>query len=128
MKDPRKVGICPVCGDRLTITELTCPSCRARVVAELLTCEFCSLEPELLGLLKSFLRARGNFKEVERDLGISYPTIRKRLDDLLAALGLETRARLSHGDRMEVLDRLERGEISVEEALRLLSGTKGDSI
>ena len=124
MKQVRQVGVCPVCGDRLRITELTCPSCRAKVVAELPTCEFCNLEPELLGLLRSFLRARGNYKEVERELGISYPTIRKRLDDLLAALGLEPRRRVSREERMEILDRLDRGEIGVDEALRLLGESK----
>ncbi len=126
MKNSRQVGVCPVCGDRLMISELRCPSCRAKVVAELPTCEFCNLEPELLTLLKSFLRARGNFKEVEKELGISYPTIRRRLDELLSALGLESHRQLSKEERLEILERLEKGEITTEEALRLLGeGARG---
>ncbi len=120
METKRQIGTCPVCGDRLRITELMCPSCRTKVVGELPTCEFCNLQPELLSFLRAFLRARGNIKEVEKELNISYPTVRRRLDQLLTQLGLEAPRTLSSEEKVEILERLERGEIKVDEAIRLL--------
>ena len=77
--------------------------------------EFALLPKEHLDFLRLFVKTRGNLKEVERILGVSYPTVRARLDALLKALGYEE----DEGkDRLEVLEALRRGEISVEEALK----------
>ena len=69
-----------------------------------------------------FLRCRGNIKDLEKVLGISYPTIRNRLEETLALLGLSTvEAKVSKLDKKEavdVLDALERGDITPEEALK----------
>jgi hypothetical protein len=67
--------------------------------------------------LRAFLRARGNIKEVEREQGISYPTVRKRLDDLLAKLGLEGGSGPTRDHRLEVFERLRKGEITVDDAI-----------
>jgi hypothetical protein len=114
------VGKCPVCDAALRITELSCPSCKTRIVSDLDTCRFCNLSPDLMAFLQAFLRARGNIKEVERGLGISYPTVRKRLDQLLSSLRLEGSPSPSHDSRLEVFERLRRGEITVDEALESL--------
>jgi hypothetical protein len=111
------IGKCPVCEAGLKVTELSCPSCHSRLITELETCSFCNLSPDLYRFLKIFLKSRGNIKEVEKELGISYPTVRKRLDDLLAALGLEARAMPSTGKRTEVFEKLRKGEISVDDAV-----------
>ena len=125
MKPKSTIGKCPVCQAGLRVTELTCPECRTKIVSDLATCEFCNLSPDLLLLLRSFLTARGNIKEVERDLGISYPTVRKRLDDLLAKLGLEG-GRRDRDQRLEVFEKLRKGEITVDDAVDSLGGGTGE--
>jgi hypothetical protein len=83
---------CPVCTTRLHITELGCPSCGTGLSGEFEPCEFCGLEAADRDLLRVFLVSRGNMKELERHLGVSYPTARARFDDLLTKLGLSPAA------------------------------------
>jgi hypothetical protein len=110
---------CPVCGDTLALTRLSCRACGTELSGEFEACEFCSLLPDERQLLRVFLASRGNMKELERHLGVSYPTARARFDGLLAKLGIERPAAPSgEGD---VLDSLARGEIDVDEAMRRLS-------
>jgi hypothetical protein len=123
MNERSTIGRCPVCQAGLRVTELTCPACRTKIVSDLATCEFCNLRPDLLLFLRAFLRARGNIKEVERDLGISYPTVRRRLDDLLRKLGLDRGAGASRDHRLEVFERLRKGEITVDDAVDSLGGS-----
>jgi hypothetical protein len=111
------IGKCPICEARLKVTELSCPACHSRLITELETCAFCNLSPGLYRFLEIFLKSRGNIKEVEKELGISYPTVRKRLDDLLATLGLEARTPQPPGKRSEVFEKLRKGEISVDDAV-----------
>lgn len=110
---------CPVCGSELLITEYTCPSCGLVMRGRFPHNEFAGLPEEKLEFLRLFLKARGNLSEVAKRLGVSYPTARARLDELLRELGYEPEGR---SRRLEVLEMLERGEITVEEALRLLEG------
>lgn len=120
MEAKHPIGKCPVCSTDLRVTEYTCPACATRIVTDLAACEFCGLDSDLLRFLRVFLAARGNIKVVERELGISYPTVRKRLDDLLAGLGLAESSTRTAGERLDVLERLSRGEISVADALDAL--------
>ncbi len=117
MKRKTAIGKCPICETRLRVTELTCPSCSTRIVSDLKTCPFCNLPSDALAFLWAFLKARGNIKEVEKDLGISYPTVRKRLDELLISLGLDAGGESPAVHRLEVFERLRKGEISVDEAV-----------
>jgi hypothetical protein len=127
MKPRATIGKCPICETALRITELSCPACKTRIVSDLRTCQFCSLRPDLLVFLHAFLRTRGNIKEVERELGISYPTVRKRLDDLLRSLGMEAGPSPGRDRRLEVFEQLRKGEISVDDAVDWLgSGTNED--
>lgn len=86
-------------------------------------CEFCGLPPEQVGFLRLFVSRRGNLREVERELGVSYPTVRARLDDLLRALRYSV-SPVTAAEREEkkrrVLDELKAGSISAEEAARAL--------
>ena len=107
---------CPVCGERLALTRLSCRSCGTEISGEFEACEFCALNPDDRQLLRHFLASRGNMKELERHLGVSYPTARARFDQLLARLGLAAE-RPASGNRVELLERLARGEIDVEEAM-----------
>ena len=81
------IATCPVCAGDLTITRLHCRSCGTALEGEFVTGRFGRLDREQLDLLESFLRSRGNLKEMERELGISYPTVRARVDALVRALG-----------------------------------------
>jgi hypothetical protein len=86
---PRDViSTCPVCQGELTVTRLQCRTCGTALEGEFGVGRFGRLEREQLAFLESFLRSRGNLKEMERELGISYPTVRGRLETLLKALGL----------------------------------------
>jgi len=128
------IATCPVCSDELTITRLHCRSCGTALEGEFGVGRFGRLDPEQMSLLESFLRARGNLKEMERELGISYPTVRGRVDALVRALGLadgsipadDLAADDSDGvadpsaERRNILERLARKEIDADEAAAAL--------
>jgi hypothetical protein len=115
--DTKKViSRCPFCGDELAISRLTCNGCNTQIDSLLAIPPFFRLPPDLQEFVLLFLRCRGNIRDVEKELGISYPTVCKRLDLVNQLLGLQT-ARLSQN---QILEQLERGEISVSEATQLL--------
>ncbi len=107
---------CPVCRSELLITRLSCGNCGTELTGSFSTCAFCSLEPDGRALLELFLRSRGNMKEVERRLGVSYPTARARVDAMIDRLGLGPP---EHG-RLETLEALARGEIDIDAAMTSL--------
>jgi hypothetical protein len=82
------IATCPVCSGELTIARLHCRSCGTALEGEFGVGRFGRLDHEQMSLLESFLRSRGNLKEMERELGISYPTVRGRVDALIRSLGL----------------------------------------
>jgi hypothetical protein len=110
---------CPVCGSKLALTRLSCPSCSTELSGAFETCEFCSLARDDREVLRVFLASRGNMKELERHLGVSYPTARARFDSLLGKLGLAEKA--TPDPRLSTLELLARGEIDIDEADRRLS-------
>jgi len=114
---------CPVCNHRLATTRLTCPECTTELSGAFTSCEFCVLSDEDRDVLRVFLASRGNMKELERHLGVSYPTARSRYDSLLSKLGIE-RAAAPAPSRIELMEQVARGEIDVEEAMRRLESTK----
>jgi hypothetical protein len=114
---------CPVCNHRLATTRLTCPECTTELSGAFTSCEFCVLSDEDREVLRVFLASRGNMKELERHLGVSYPTARARYDGLLSKLGIE-RAAAPAPSRIELMEQVARGEIDVEEAMRRLETTK----
>jgi hypothetical protein len=89
----RVLGKCPVCAKELTITRLNCPSCSTEIQGNFEPCAYCRLDPEQERLVSVFLKTRGNIREVERELGISYPTVRARLDEVVRALGMPPKKR-----------------------------------
>ncbi len=115
------MGRCPVCGNRMSVTRLHCNSCDSALEGCFDTCRFCQLSQEQQVFVEVFLKGRGNIKEVERELGISYPTVRSRLDSILEALGYKADlAEDCSQQRNDVLDALDRGELTADEAARLL--------
>jgi hypothetical protein len=111
---------CPVCGNRLSLTRLSCRSCGTELSGDFESCEFCSLSREDRETLRVFLLSRGNMKELERHLGVSYPTARARFDALLGRLGMAGERPAQPTSRVDLLERLARGEIDVDEALNRL--------
>ena len=138
------IATCPVCAGELTIARLHCRSCGTALEGEFGVGRFGRLDREQLSLLESFLRSRGNLKEMERELGISYPTVRGRVDALVRALGLADGSAADANDeaddafdtepdgspaeadaaaeRRSILERLARKEIGAEEAATALRG------
>ncbi|MCX7842722.1 MAG: DUF2089 domain-containing protein [Clostridia bacterium] len=115
------LGKCPVCGGNMEVTRLSCCSCDTKIEGRFQLCRFCRLTPEQKSFIEVFIKCRGNIKEVEKELGVSYPTVKNKLEDVAAALGYkEDTTQTASGKRMDVLERLNNGEISVEEALGLL--------
>ena len=99
------------------VTELRFPTSSTTVKGVFELNEFATLTPENLDFLRLYIKVRGNLKEVERVLGISYPTVRARFDTLLRAIGYEPE---TPDPQEEILQRLERGEITPDEAARKL--------
>jgi hypothetical protein len=79
---------CPVCESTLGVSELKCCRCQTSIRGAFDPCRFCSLAPEHLAFIELFLRCEGNLSRVEKEMGVSYPTVRNRLVGALAALGL----------------------------------------
>lgn len=109
---------CPSCGARMNITELKCSKCTTVVQGNFPINKLISLMEEDRDFLMTFLRSRGNIKEVQERMGISYPTVKNKLDKLLSALGLYDE--IKNPNRNEILNALNNGEISTEEAINLL--------
>ena len=131
------ISICPVCEGELAITRLHCRSCGTALEGEFGVGRFGRLSREQLALLESFLRSRGNLKDMERELGISYPTVRGRVESLVRALGLADGDAPSveeplaadapnptvddaADERRSILERLARHEVSAEDAAEAL--------
>lgn len=118
---------CPVCGDRLALTRLSCEDCGTELSGVFGACDFCALGDEDRQILRVFLSSRGNMKDVERFLGVSYPTARSRFDALLGRLGITPGddepqpERVRDPDRVAVLEKLARGELDVDAATDLIS-------
>lgn len=109
---------CPVCGGTYEITTLTCKNCKSALGGHFSGCDFCGLHAEDAAFVLTFLKCRGSIKDVEKELGISYPTVRSRLDAVLDRLGLKSTVSMLdiREQRRDILDRLDRGEITAEQA------------
>lgn len=116
---------CPTCQSALAVTELSCTVCDTVISGQYAPCRFCKLSAEDLAFLEVFVKNRGNVKEMERELGISYWSIRSRLDEVVEALGFEESAappqEPATDERQEILEQLDRGEITVAEAAARIS-------
>ncbi len=132
------ISTCPVCEHELSVTRLHCGECGTTLEGQFAVGRFGRLNRDQLALLESFLRSRGNLRDMERELGISYPTVRGRVEALVRALGLggsaadgdapevdavgaaTARAGSIAAERRRVLERLSRHEIPAEDAAALL--------
>jgi hypothetical protein len=113
------ISNCPVCSKQLKITKLECTHCHTTIQNEFELSKFMALGQDQLHFIEIFLKCRGNIKEVEKELGVSYPTVRGKLDDIITSLGYSTNKK-DQLDKKKVVSMLEKGEISADEAISLL--------
>lgn len=118
-KRRKLIGHCPICDKELIVASLKCKNCDTEIKGEFALSPFNLLNTSQHEFALVFLKNAGNIKMIEKELNISYPTVKKNLDELLQALGIgdEKKPYLS---RKDVLDSLKNGEISFEEAEKLL--------
>ena len=134
---------CPACGGVIAVTECKCTNCQLQMRGEFRTGEFSSLSGDEMTFVKVFLRARGNLTEVEKVLGISYPTIRNKLDEINDSLDrAEAAAKTNRNPtssantpqtenpstdqaRKEILRQVAAGELAAADALQKLQNSKG---
>ena len=134
------IATCPVCANELSVTRLRCGECGTTIEGEFGVGRFGRLTREQLVLLESFLRSRGNLRDMERELGISYPTVRARVEALVRALGFGPRdeaeataaAAATAADdilagRRDILERLSRHELSAEQAAEAIRALGRDA-
>jgi hypothetical protein len=115
---------CPTCDGELAVTQLSCTECDTVILGRYAPCPFCRLTPENLAFLEVFVKNRGNVKEMERELGVSYWAIRSRLNEVIGEMGFESEpAEDEHltQRRQEILKQLDGGEIDVAQAAELLA-------
>ena len=113
---------CPVCGGEYEITKLTCKKCKSELGGHFSGCDFCKLSSEDLRFILIFLKCRGSIKDVEKELGVSYPTVRGRLDTVIKRLGLKSSASPEEikEERKQIFAKLDSGEITADQAAELL--------
>jgi hypothetical protein len=134
---------CPACGSQLIITECQCTKCRLQMRGEFLPGQFAALSDDETAFIRVFLFARGNLTEVERVLGISYPTIRNKLDEINRILNpddgviktsqekdksstVEDSRSSIEETRKDILQQVADGKLSPSEAIRKLQEIRGE--
>jgi hypothetical protein len=117
---------CPVCDGELTVTRLHCETCDTAIEGRFANAAFAGLTPEQLDFIETFVRCEGKLTRMQDEMALSYPTIRNRLQEVIRALGYEPgkdeTPEISDEKRLSVLEDLDSGHISAEEAMRLLHG------
>lgn len=117
---------CPVCHNELTVTRLNCASCDTVVEGRFTAGQFANLTSEQLDFILTFVRVEGKLNRMETELGLSYPTIRNRLHEVIRAMGYEPgkdeTPDVTDEKRRSVLEELDAGKLSADEAMRILRG------
>jgi len=125
-----KITLCPVCGSEMSITRLQCPTCDIEISGHFNAGSnpFSALTPEQLQFVVTFVRCEGRFNRMEEEMKLSYPTLRSRFNDILAAMGFEPgkeeAAKPGMEERRRILDDLDAGRITPAEAQARLAGKK----
>lgn len=117
---------CPLCGGEMTVTRIYCRECDTTIEGRFSGGPFSQLSSDQLAFVELFVRCEGKITRMEDELGLSYPTIRNRLHEVIRALGYEPGGEepmaggISDERRQRILEDLDQGTISAEEAMRLL--------
>jgi hypothetical protein len=117
---------CPVCDGELTVTRLHCDTCETTIEGRFANGAFAGLTPEQLDFIETFVRVEGRMNRLAEEMSLSYPTLRNRLQEVIRALGYEPGKEdvpeITDEKRRSVLEELDAGKISAEDAMRLLNG------
>jgi len=115
---------CPICGGEVVVTQINCRDCNTTIDGQFSSRTFSQLTPKQMDFVETFVRLEGKITHMEKELGYSYPTIRKLLHDVIRALGYEPggdeTSELSEDERQKILNDLDEGAISYEDAMKLL--------
>ena len=121
---------CPICDGEINVTKIYCLDCDTTIEGRFAPGAFFSqLSPEQLAFVETFVRCEGKITRVEAEMGLSYPTIRNRLHEVIRAMGYQPGegdpSGLTDEERRSILESLEKGEITYEDAMHQLE--EGDS-
>lgn len=127
----KKLEKCPICESDMVVTRLYCVNCDTTIEGHFAAehTPFGNLTSEQMQFLLTFVKCEGRLNRMEDELNLSYPTLRNRLNEIVRALGYEpgkddAPVHLTPDDRREILERLDSGDISWEEAQARLRGEK----
>jgi hypothetical protein len=113
------IGECPICQSELKVTKLKCSNCHTEISGDFTLSKFNYLSLEHLYFIEVFIKNKGNIKQIEKELGISYPTVKKNLDEVIVHLGYQVDEE-EKIKKDEIFMKLEKGEITPQEAAKLL--------
>lgn len=119
------LGTCPVCGETLAVTRLHCRNCDTTIEGRFAVGAFDRLSPEQLAFAETFIRCEGKLNRMEKELNLSYPTLRARLNDLIRSMGYEVgqeESGAAEDERRRILDDLAAGRLTSEAAVKALQG------
>ena len=120
------IGSCPICHHNLEVTRLHCRHCDTSLEGHFALGRLYHLNREQLEFVETFIRCEGKITRVEQEMGLSYPAVRARLNDVIRALGYEVgetqRETVSEEERRAILAEVAAGKIEAEEAIELLRG------
>ncbi len=124
------IGKCPICGENLTVTRLHCRNCDTTIEGHFSLGVLEMLSPEQLFFVETFVRCEGKLNRMEKETGLSYPTLRSRLTELIRAMGFEVGQEepappvsgVTDGERRTILEDLAAGRLSTEQAVKSLQG------
>jgi len=115
---------CPICGGEVIVTQINCRDCSTTIEGQFSSRTFSQLTEKQMDFVETFVRLEGKITHMEKELGYSYPTIRKLLHDVIRALGYEPGgdeiSELSEEKRQKILNDLDEGAISYDDALNQL--------
>lgn len=115
---------CPICGGEMIVTKIYCRECDSTIEGRFNMGSFENLTPEQLSFIETFVRCEGKITRMEDEIGLSYPTIRSRLHEVIRAMGYEPGADepvvMSDEERRKILESLEKGDITYQEAMSML--------
>lgn len=111
------IGKCPICSEQITIKSLHCEYCETTIEGNFYVCKFCELDSKQKKFIEIFIKSRGNLKELEKELGVSYPTIRNKLEEISNILCGDLKETIN---KEEILSKLSSGKINSIEAVDLI--------
>jgi hypothetical protein len=116
------ISKCPMCRSKMLISEFRCSECGTAVSGDMEIPNVCLLPEDAYNFMLVFIKNRGNIREIEKELNISYPTVRSRLDNLLELMGFIPKS--GKTEINEILDKLQSGEITAQEAEKMIRKIK----